>query len=98
MQIDGIAYIAVVSKDIDKASRLFGEVLGLIRTDVAIGKGRTAPVFSVGDAAIALFETGDPFVGGDQRPGVHHIALSAAQPKDRMAHFKSAGIGVLADA
>jgi hypothetical protein len=92
-----IAYIALVSKDVGQASSLFGKTLGLKRTDVEAGKGRTIPVFSVGQTAIALFEPGDPCVDGYQKAGVHHIAFNTSHPDDMVANLKRGGIEVLAD-
>jgi catechol 2,3-dioxygenase-like lactoylglutathione lyase family enzyme len=96
VQSSDIAYIALVSKDVGKASNLFEKTLGLKRTDVEAGRGKTVPVFSVGQAAIALFEPGDSYVDGQEKAGVHHIAFSTSQPDDTVAAVKRAGIDVLA--
>jgi catechol 2,3-dioxygenase-like lactoylglutathione lyase family enzyme len=93
-----IAYIALISKDVGKASQLFEKTLGLKRTDVEAGNGKTVPVLSVGQAAIALFEPGDPYVGGREKAGVDHIAFSTSQPDDTIADVKRAGIEVLTGA
>jgi catechol 2,3-dioxygenase-like lactoylglutathione lyase family enzyme/predicted enzyme related to lactoylglutathione lyase len=97
VQPSDIAYIALVSKDVDKASTLFEKTLGLKRTDVEASKGRTVPVFSVGQTAIALFEPGDPCVDGHQKAGVHHIAFNTSHPDDTIAELKQVGIDVLED-
>ena len=80
--IEGLAYAAVIVRDVeDVAAKLEGD-FGLARHDLPVGAdGHSAPVFAVGDAALALFELGDPFVGGVERPGLHHIALAAEDPE-----------------
>lgn len=98
MQANNLAYIAVVSKDVAKAETLFEKTLGLTRTDVAAGNGRTAPVFSVGQSAIALFEAGDPFVDGQDKAGVHHIAFGDPQPEQAAARVALTGIAVSGEA
>ena len=35
-------------------------------------------MFPVGKTALALFELGDPFVGGAEKTGLHHMAVSVA--------------------
>lgn len=69
-----LAYLALISRDIQAASHLLGEVLGLRRTDCPTEDG-AAPVFAAGRAALALFAPGDRFVDGETRTGVHHIGL-----------------------
>lgn len=69
-----LSYVALISRDIQAASRLLGEVLGLPRTVCPTEDG-AVPVFAVGQAALALFAPGDRFVDGEVRTGVHHIGL-----------------------
>jgi len=91
-----LAYVALVSKDVDRAARFFETTLGLMRTDAQIGDTtRTVPVFAVGRSAVAVFAPGDPFVGGEERTGVHHLAIAAPDP-DRAAELgQSKGVGRL---
>ena len=43
---------------------------------------------------MALFELGDPFVGGQEKPGLHHIALAAGDPEAAAADAASAGVAL----
>jgi catechol 2,3-dioxygenase-like lactoylglutathione lyase family enzyme len=72
-----LSYVALISRDLTAASRLFGEVLGLPRIDCHTEDGAVA-VFAVGQAALALFSPGDRFVDGETRTGVHHIGMDFA--------------------
>lgn len=99
MSFDQLSYVAIVTKDIAAATRFFSSTLHLARTDVSAGSAaRTVPLFAVGRSAIALFAPGDPFLDGEQRTGVHHVALGARNPDEAAAHAKAAGIALLADA
>lgn len=81
-----LAYVALVSKDADRAAHFFERTLGLTRTDMGVGDtSRTVPVFAAGRSALAVFAAGDPFVGGEERTGVHHVAFAAPDP-ERAAH------------
>ena len=72
-----LAYVGVVVRDVEAvAAVLEGDFL-LPRSDCIVGStGRQAPVFPVGRTAVALFEVRDPFVGGAEKTGVHHLAVS----------------------
>jgi methylmalonyl-CoA/ethylmalonyl-CoA epimerase len=71
-----LAYTALVVTDVAATATVLARDYRLRRTDCALGAGGgTAPVFGVGASALALFAPSDPFVGGQARPGVHHIAL-----------------------
>ncbi|MDQ4061550.1 MAG: VOC family protein, partial [Pseudomonadota bacterium] len=88
-----LAYVALVSNDVDAAATVFERHLGLTRIDCAVGDGgRTAPVFSVGASALAVFPTGDPFVGRHDKPGVHHVAFAATDLAAAGAAARVAGI------
>ncbi|MEQ9361517.1 MAG: VOC family protein, partial [Rhodospirillales bacterium] len=87
----GLSYVALVSRDVPAACGVLGGVLGLRRTDCALG-GDTVPVFAVGEAALALFEPGDPFVHGTDRTGVHHIGLTVDDVDGTTARLAAAGI------
>ena len=88
-----LAYAALVVKDVEATARVLGEVLGLRRSPLPVGENdATAPVFSVGESALALFAVGDPFVDGWKRPGVHHIALEVEDLAGALARVREAGV------
>src|SRR5688572_27644521 len=90
----GLSYVALVSQEVPAAAavlRLLGLRQEAVRVDAA---GRSIPVFPLGETALALFAPGDPLLGGEARPGVHHIALAAADPLAAAAAL--AGRGFLA--
>lgn len=90
-----LAYVALVVSDVEAAVALFQRDFGLTRTDCVVGEtGRKAPVLSVGRSALALFAPGDPFVGGQAKPGIHHIALGVKDPLAAVAAVKTSGIGI----
>jgi catechol 2,3-dioxygenase-like lactoylglutathione lyase family enzyme len=71
-----LAYVALVVTDVEATATALARDFGLRRTDCSVDKtGRSAPVFRVGASALALFAPNDPFVGGQAKPGLHHIAL-----------------------
>ena len=72
-------YLALAARDVEAACRFLGGSLGLERTDIALG-GRAVPFFGVGRSAVALFDPYDPYLEEPQFPGVHHMALAAADP------------------
>lgn len=71
-----LAYVALVARDIDAAATIFERHLGLQRNELDTGGSGKAPVFSLGASAIALFPSGHPYVDGQDKPGLHHIALA----------------------
>ena len=76
-----LAYVALAVDNVDAVATIFARDLGLRRVDYSVGSDRRVPVFGVGASALVLFETGDPFLGGPAKPGVHHIALAAEDPE-----------------
>ena len=76
-----LAYVALAVDNVDAVATIFARDLGLRRVDCSVGRDRRVPVFGVGASAMALFEPGDPFLGGPAKPGVHHIALAAEDPE-----------------
>jgi catechol 2,3-dioxygenase-like lactoylglutathione lyase family enzyme len=76
MTLGSLAYIALVSNDVDATCKVFGELLELPRTDLAGANGAAVPVFSIGRAALAVLPPGDPMVDGHEHPGLHHMALA----------------------
>ena len=69
-----LAWVGLVSNDVDAAATVFGTHLGLPRSDLASAEG-PVPVFAIGRSALALFPPGHSMVNGESKPGVHHIAL-----------------------
>ncbi|MEO6743805.1 MAG: VOC family protein [Caldimonas sp.] len=69
-----LAWVGLVSNDVEAAATVFATHLGLPRTDLATADGPVA-VFGIGRSALAVFPSGHSMVGGDAKPGVHHIAL-----------------------
>lgn len=76
MNLPGLAYIAIASRDVESACRLLADGLGLNREAVA-GPAGEVPAFAVGETAILIFCEDDPFLTF-ARPGVDHIALDVA--------------------
>ena len=73
----GLAYVSIVVRDVEAVAAILERDFQLPRTDHPNGStGRQAPVFAAGRTQMALFETGDPFVGGAEKTGVHHLAVS----------------------
>jgi len=69
-----LAWVGLVSTDVDAAAAVFERQLGLPRADLDSGMG-PVPLFSIGRSALAVFPAGHPLLEADARPGVHHIAL-----------------------
>lgn len=70
-----IAYVALASADVDQTCMVLGQCLGLPRNDLSWGRG-TIPVFTIGQSALAVVPIGDPLVDGQEKAGVHHMALA----------------------
>jgi catechol 2,3-dioxygenase-like lactoylglutathione lyase family enzyme len=88
-----LSYVALVVNGVDALATALSRHFGLVRRDVAIADtGRIAPMFAVGTSALALFETGDPFVDGQAKAGVHHIALEAPDVVAAAGHAVTVGI------
>ena len=83
-----LAYVALVARDVDAPAAVFEQQLGLKRTNLEAGDGTSVPVFTAGRGNIAIFPVGHPYVGGETKPGVHHIALGTS---DLAAGLKLAG-------
>ncbi len=72
-----LAYVALIVKDVEAAAAAWEKDFGLVRSEHGVEGGkRKIPLMSVGQSALALFASGDPYVGGEERTGVHHIALA----------------------
>ncbi len=89
---NGLAYLSVVVRDVAAVAEMLTRDFKLEASMMTVGSsGSRAPVFPVGETAIALFEVGDPFVGGAERTGVHHLAVSVDFPVS--AGFDAAELG-----
>ncbi len=76
---NGVAYVGVVVRDVPAVAEILERDFELPRASCAVGDSdRQVPVFPVGQTALALFELGDPFVGGAEKTGLHHMAVSVA--------------------
>ena len=74
---NGLAYVGVVVRDVPAVAEILERDFELPRANCDVGDtGRQAPVFPVGETALALFELGDSFVGGAEKTGLHHMAVS----------------------
>lgn len=95
----GPAWVALVVDDVEAAARGIERDLGLSRRDCpAAGGTRRVPVLPVGATALALFAPGDPFVGGERRTGVHHVALAVDDLRAAAGAASVAGVSVAAPA
>lgn len=90
-----LAYVALVSKDLERACDLLGRHLGLKRSDLDDGQRGLTPTFAIGASALALYPPGHPGVGGETKTGVHHIALAAADLSLGLAAAETAGIAAI---
>lgn len=82
-----LAYVALVVDDVDAAARIWEKDFGLVRSEHRLA-ARPVPLLSVGRTALALFAKGDPYVGGEVRTGVHHIALAVQDVKAAASTLK----------
>ncbi len=89
-----LAYAALVVRDVEATAEAFERGFGLRRVSLSVGDdgAATAPVFTVGKSALALFPPGHPFVNGRERPGVHHIAMAVDNLADAMQSARDAGV------
>jgi catechol 2,3-dioxygenase-like lactoylglutathione lyase family enzyme len=86
-----LAWVGLVSNDVDAAAEVFERHLGLPRTDLDSGAG-PVPVFSIGRSALAVFPAGHPMLEGEAKPGVHHIALAVEDVERAAKAAAAAGI------
>lgn len=78
---NGLAYVAVAVRDVGAVAQTLERDFQLPRSEMPIAESqRQAPVFLVGRTNVALFELGDPFLGGAEKTGVHHFAISVDDP------------------
>jgi methylmalonyl-CoA epimerase len=91
---DRLAYVALAVRDADAAVQLFEKNLELPRTEMD-ADGSRIPVFSIGDASLAVFPLGHSYLDGFDKPGVHHIALSVKDVNAAAKEVKDAGAAIL---
>lgn len=90
-----LSYVALVSSDVTAACTIFGDVLGLARTDLhADGSDKPVPTFAVGEAAFALFDPAHPFLGSERKTGLDHIGLSSPDLDATAEALAGAGLAV----
>ena len=93
---NGLSYVGVVVRDVSAVADILERDFELPRTDCDVGDSdRRAPVFPVGETALALFELGDPFVGGAEKTGLHHMAVSVSGLVSAGFDAYAAGLRVL---
>ena len=88
-----LSYVAMIVDNVDAAARKLETDFGFLRTSHRSARGSGIPFLSVGKSALALFAPGDPYVNGEKRTGVHHIAL-AVEDID-LAHKQLSSAGVM---
>jgi catechol 2,3-dioxygenase-like lactoylglutathione lyase family enzyme len=82
MITQGLAYVTLVVDDVEAVSTVFAQLFGLPQGHSVCGAGpRTVPTFRLGQTTLVVCGLGDSFVEGHDRPGVHHIALAADDPR-----------------
>ena len=86
-----LAWVGLVCTDVDATAMVFERHLGLPRSDVASGAG-PVPVLTIGRSALAVFPAGHPLLGGDAKPGVHHIAFGVEDLERAAQTAAAAGI------
>ena len=96
---NGLAYLSVVVRDVEAVAEMLNRDFKLEPSMLTVGSsGTRAPVFPIGETAVALFEVGDPFVGGVERTGVHHLAVEVDGLVSTSADASALGMPVLSDA
>ena len=95
----GLSYIGVVVREVETVAAVLERDFLLPKSYCAIGStGRQAPVFSAGHTQVALFEVGDPFVGGAEKTGVHHMAVSVEDLVDAGREAVNRGVPTMSSA
>ena len=77
-----VAYVALAVEDTEQASAALAGPLGLRRTLLESETDGPVTAFAVGASAVALFPLGHALLGeGGSSAGVHHLALTSADPE-----------------
>jgi len=96
---NSLAYVSVVVRDVAAVAEMLTRDFKLEAVQLTVGaSGTRAPVFPIGETALALFEVGDPFVGGAERTGVHHLAVEVSGAVSSGVDAAALGFPVLSDA
>ena len=88
-----VAYVALVAADVEAAAGMFEKDYGLKRS-AKMFDGRSVPMLSVGDTALALFAPGDSYIGGSPYTGVHHVALAVDDLDNAVNDIQKRGISL----
>ncbi len=91
-----LEYVALVSSDPAATMALLGTQLGLERHELA-GPAGPVPLYPLGRSALAVCEPGDPFVDGETRPGVHHVALGVRDVGESIEDIVALGLCAAGD-
>ena len=90
---NGLSYVGVVVRDVPAVAEILERDFELPRANLRIGDSNgEAPVFPLGETALALFELGDPFVRGVERTGVHHMAIAVEEVDEAVKEATDLGI------
>lgn len=65
-----LSHIALAVRDRETVARAFERDFQLVRADIG-----GVPFLGIGETALALFEAGDPVLGGSGRTGVNHLTF-----------------------
>jgi predicted enzyme related to lactoylglutathione lyase len=93
MQISGVDFITVPTRDFEKASEFYGDVLGLERSKQ--WGNMPAAEFETGSLTIAVMQS-DAF-GIEFEPHTHPIALHVDDVEAARAELESQGVNFAAD-
>ncbi len=94
-------HIGIAVEDLEKARRIYGELLGLEVSEPELLPERKLRIcmvnLGVGDACIELLEPTEPDTPVDRflkkrGPGVHHICYRVDDVAAKLAELKSAGV------
>ena len=75
-----LAYVGLVVDEPAHTASVFSDVLGLPLMHASTADNLSVPITPIGATALAFFARGDQAVDATANTGVHHIALSAADP------------------
>lgn len=91
-----LAYVGVAVRGAEQVGEILERDFGLLAQPGRIGSsGRVAPVFPIGETAVALFEVGSDFIGGSLRTGVHHLAVEVGGLLSASLEAAALGIGAV---
>ena len=96
MKEGGLAYVALAVRDVQAAAHVLEHRFELGRREAQTPEGHAVPLFAVGASALAVFACDDPFLGEGAAPGLHHLAITAANPEQKAQAAGIAGSETLA--